>query len=149
MNRTEWEFVVNQTVGRGFIRLHAYPWAKVSIDGAPTGETPIDKAIELADGPHQVKFEHPFYVPVEKKVVVNGGTPDAATLVSTDFVKEKNREAATKFQKDDVIVYVDGQKGLVGEAGLLGYLIQKKGGESAEFTVLRGGKTEKIALTIP
>jgi len=48
-----------------------------------------------------------------------------------------------------VIVYVDGQKGLVGEAGLLGYLIQKKGGESAEFTVLRGGKAEKIALTIP
>src|SRR6185295_2301543 len=33
-----------------------------------------------------------------------------------DFVKEKNREAAKVFQKDDVIVYVDGQKGLVGEA---------------------------------
>ncbi len=92
----ESQFLVTQTVGRGFIRLHAYPWAKVSIDGAPSGETPIDKAIELGDGPHVVKFEHPFYVPVEKKVVVNGGTPDTATLVATDFVKEKTTMLAGK-----------------------------------------------------
>ncbi len=88
--------VVNQTVGRGFIRVHAYPWANIAIDGKPSGETPIDKPIELADGEHTIKFEHPFYVAVDKKVVVNGGTPDGATLVSTDFIKEKTTMVAGK-----------------------------------------------------
>ncbi|MBL0212864.1 MAG: serine/threonine protein kinase [Myxococcales bacterium] len=81
--------VVNQTVGRGFIRVHAFPWANISIDGKPSGETPIDKPIELADGPHTVRFEHPWYVPVERRVEVNGGTPDGATQIRVDFPKEK------------------------------------------------------------
>jgi len=66
-----------------------------------------------------------------------------------DFVKDKNKEAAQKFQKDDVLLDVDGKKGLVGENGLLGYLVQKKPGENAEFTLLRGGKPQKIQLTVP
>ncbi len=88
--------VVNQTVGRGFIRVHAYPWAKISIDGKPSGETPIDKPIELPDGSHTVKFDHPWYVPVERKVEVNGGTPDNAQQVSIDFAKEKITRLAGK-----------------------------------------------------
>ena len=35
------------------------------------------------------------------------------------------------------------------ENGLLGYLVQKKPGENAEFTLLRGGKPQKIQLTVP
>ncbi len=88
--------VVNQTVGRGFIRVHAYPWAKISIDGKPSGETPIDKPIELPDGSHTVKFDHPWYVPVERKVEVNGSTPDNAQQVSVDFAKEKITPLAGK-----------------------------------------------------
>ena len=65
------------------------------------------------------------------------------------FVKECNREAAKVFQKDDILVDVDGRKDLVGEGGLLGYLMQKKPGEGAEFTVLRGGKKEAVKLPIP
>jgi serine/threonine-protein kinase len=81
--------VVNQTVGRGFIRLHAYPWAKITIDGKPAGETPLDKPIELPDGTHTVKFEHPYYVPVERSITVEGATPDTAPVVQVDFPKEK------------------------------------------------------------
>jgi serine/threonine-protein kinase len=92
----ETHVVVNQTVGRGFIRVHAYPWAKVSIDGKPAGETPVDKPIELGDGPHTVKFEHPWYIAVERAIVVNGGTPDSAALVSVDFPKEKVTRLAGK-----------------------------------------------------
>lgn len=66
-----------------------------------------------------------------------------------DWVKERNREAAQKLQKDDVIVDVDGKKSLSTESGLLAYLFLKKPGETAEFTVLRGGKPQKVALTIP
>ena len=92
----ETHVVVNQTVGRGFIRVHAYPWAKVSIDGKPAGETPVDKPIELPDGPHTVKFEHPWYIAVERSIDVHGGTPDGAALVSVDFPKEKVAKLAGK-----------------------------------------------------
>jgi hypothetical protein len=66
-----------------------------------------------------------------------------------NFVKDKNADAPQKFQKDDVIIEVDGKKDLAGESGVLGHLIQKKPGESAEFTVLRGGKPQKVTLAIP
>jgi hypothetical protein len=67
-----------------------------------------------------------------------------------DFAKDRNKDGAQKFQKDDVLLEVDGKKGLVGENGLLGYLFQeKKPGETAEFTVMRGGKPQKVSLTIP
>jgi hypothetical protein len=66
-----------------------------------------------------------------------------------NFVKDRNQEAAQKFQKDDVIVEVDGVKNLAGESGLLAHLFQKKPGEAAEFTVLRAGKSQTVSLTIP
>ncbi len=66
-----------------------------------------------------------------------------------DFVKDKNKEGAQKFQKDDVIVEVDGKKDLSGESGVIAHLFQKKPGESATFTVLRGGKPVKVTMTIP
>lgn len=66
-----------------------------------------------------------------------------------DFVKEKNKDAAQKLQKDDVIVEVDGKKDLNGESGLLAYLFLKKPGETADLTVLRGGKPQKLQITVP
>src|SRR3954470_21022439 len=92
----ETKVIVNQTVGRGFIRVHAYPWAKIAIGRQPAGETPIDKPIELSDGPHTVKFEHPWYVPVEKTFEVNGSTPDTAPLIAVDFAKDKVTKLAGK-----------------------------------------------------
>jgi S1-C subfamily serine protease len=69
---------------------------------------------------------------------------------SPGWLKEKNVEGQQKFQKDDVILGVDGKKSLATESDLLGYLFQtKKPGETAEFTVLRGGKPLKVSLTIP
>jgi serine protease Do len=66
-----------------------------------------------------------------------------------NFVKEKNAEAAQKFQKGDVIVEVDGKKDLSTESGLLAHLFLKKPGEIADFRVLRNGKREQVTLTIP
>ena len=66
------------------------------------------------------------------------------------WAKDKNVEGQQKFRQDDVILGVDGRKSLATESDLLAYLIQnKKPGETAEFTVLRGGKPEKVTLTIP
>jgi S1-C subfamily serine protease len=66
-----------------------------------------------------------------------------------DFVKDKNKEGAQKFQKDDVILEVDGKNDLAGESALIAHLFQKKPGETAEFTIVRGGKPQKVTLTIP
>jgi S1-C subfamily serine protease len=66
-----------------------------------------------------------------------------------DWVKDKN-PGGSKFKVGDVIVDVDGQKGLVTEGDLLGYLMQKKlPGQPADLTVVRAGKREKIQLTMP
>jgi hypothetical protein len=66
-----------------------------------------------------------------------------------NFVKERNLEASQKFQKDDVIVEVDGRKDLAGEWGVIAYVFQKKPGESVEFGVVRAGKSQKVSLTLP
>ncbi len=66
-----------------------------------------------------------------------------------DWVKDKN-PGGQKFRPGDVIVDVDGQRGLVTEGDLLGYLMQKKApGQGADFTVVRGGRREKVQLTMP
>ena len=92
----ETRVVVNQTVGRGYIRVHAFPWAKVSIDGKPAGETPFDKAIELPDGSHTVRFEHPWYLAVDKAIEVNGGTTDNAPVIRVDFPRDRIGKAPGK-----------------------------------------------------
>lgn len=83
----------------------------------------------------------------------NGLPPEALGLrikqFPPAFVKECNREAGKVFQKDDILLQVDGKTDLSGESGLLGYLMQKKPGEGAEFTILRGGKKESVKLPIP
>lgn len=66
-----------------------------------------------------------------------------------DFVKEKNKDAAQKLQKDDIIIEIDGRKDLNGESGLLGHLFFKKPGDAAELTVLRGGKPQKVSISLP
>ncbi|MDB4963231.1 MAG: serine/threonine protein kinase [Myxococcales bacterium] len=83
------KLVVTQTVGRGYVRVHAYPWARITIDNKDYGVTPISKPIELADGTHTVRFEHEWYQPVDKQVEITGGSADAAPMLSVDFVKEK------------------------------------------------------------
>ncbi len=84
------------TPGRGYLRLHAYPWAKISIDGKEIGTTPLTKAIEVADGMYTIRFEHDWYEPVEKPLDVSGGSPDAAPLISVDFVKDNAKLRAGK-----------------------------------------------------
>jgi len=60
----ESKVAVTQTVGRGFLRVHAYPWlAKITIDGKLIGETPIDKEIELADGTHTIQVRASLVCP--------------------------------------------------------------------------------------
>lgn len=73
---------------RGFILVHAIPWAEISIDGKPKGSTPMAKSIELTAGPHVVRFEHAWYQAVERTIEVTAGTAETATRLVVDFERD-------------------------------------------------------------
>jgi len=82
--------------------------------------------------------------------VASGGMALRIKGLPPAYVKDRNPDAAAKLQKGDVIVEADGRKDFPNEGALLAYLIQKKApGQAVELSVLRGGTTEKIILTIP
>jgi len=63
------------------------------------------------------------------------------------FVKDKNPDAAAKLQKGDVILEVDGRQDLT-ESGVLAAAMGKPG-QSVTLTILRGGASQKVSLSIP
>ncbi len=77
------------------------------------------------------------------------GTGDLALRVK--YVGEYGKHAAAKkagFQKDDVIVELDGAKGRVGEGEMIGRLLQQHvPDEQVKASVLRG--QQRIELTLP
>jgi serine/threonine-protein kinase len=75
------------TPGRGFIKVHAVPWATVTIDDATKLETPDARAIDLEVGKHKLRFVHDGFAPIEREVDVVTGTKDAAIHVVIDFCK--------------------------------------------------------------
>jgi serine/threonine-protein kinase len=82
--------------GRGYLRINALPWAKLTIDGAAAGTTPIARPIELKEGPHVVRFDHDWYQPVERTVEITEGPATAARVLSLDFDAERVPAAAGK-----------------------------------------------------
>jgi hypothetical protein len=69
----------------GFVRVQAYPWAHVWIDGHDAGTTPLAAPLELVEGPHTFKLEHDWYQPIERQIDVKGGRADNAAEVTVDF----------------------------------------------------------------
>jgi hypothetical protein len=48
------------------------PWADVSVDGIPVGQTPLTR-IPLAPGPHSLVLTHPKYQPFTRKFLIQEG----------------------------------------------------------------------------
>lgn len=48
------------------------PWADVSVDDEPVGQTPL-KALPLPPGPHSVLLIHPSYQPFPRRVTIRSG----------------------------------------------------------------------------
>jgi serine/threonine-protein kinase len=70
---------------RGYIRVDAAPWARISVDGKDVGVTPLGKPLELPEGPHVIRFEHDWYAPVERTLAIVPGTADTAPFIDVDF----------------------------------------------------------------
>jgi serine/threonine-protein kinase len=56
----------------GSLLVVVTPWADVSIDDVPVGQTPL-KALPLPPGPHSVLLTHPNYQPFPRRVTIRSG----------------------------------------------------------------------------
>jgi serine/threonine-protein kinase len=56
----------------GGLRIVVEPWAEVSVDGHPMGQTPLNR-LALAAGRHDVLLTNPAYEPVQRKVTIRPG----------------------------------------------------------------------------
>jgi hypothetical protein len=56
----------------GVLRVSAIPWADVTVDGRRLDAGPIG-TISLEPGKHVVRFEHPDYQTVQRKVTIRAG----------------------------------------------------------------------------
>jgi len=72
------------------VAVRAYPWAKISIDGKEVATTPLDKPITSTVGKHVVKFEHAYYLPVERTIDFTPmSTEDKPQVIAIDFENER------------------------------------------------------------
>ena len=72
---------------RGFVRVDARPWARVFVDGTLAGVTPLAKPLDLAEGRHELRFEHDWYQPVTRRIDVAPTSVENAPEISIDFEK--------------------------------------------------------------
>ncbi|MEZ4362006.1 MAG: serine/threonine-protein kinase [Kofleriaceae bacterium] len=73
---------------RGFVRLHATPWAEIAIDGKAVGSTPMARPIELPVGPHVVQFTHSWYQPITQTVEIVVGEAEDPQRLAVDFERD-------------------------------------------------------------
>jgi hypothetical protein len=59
-------------VAQGTVRIRVLPWAEVEIDGVYKGTTPL-RPISLPAGTHTLRFRHPDFRPLIKRIIVPAG----------------------------------------------------------------------------
>jgi len=69
----------------GFVKIRAYPWARVTVDGKDAGVTPLPDPLELLQGKHTIRLEHDWYRPIERTIEIKPGKTDSAGEVNVDF----------------------------------------------------------------
>ena len=73
----------------GALLVVAKPWADVSVDGVPRGQTPLGR-ITLPSGPHAVLLTHPDFQPYPRRVTVRPGeTLRLVVDLPTDGVRRR------------------------------------------------------------
>jgi serine/threonine-protein kinase len=73
----------------GSLLVVARPWADVSVDGIPRGQTPLGR-IPLPPGPHRVLLTHPEYRPYPRRVTIRRGeTLRLVVDLRTDGVRRR------------------------------------------------------------
>jgi serine/threonine-protein kinase len=73
----------------GWLLVVVRPWADVSVDGVPRGQTPLGR-MALPPGPHAVLLTHPDYQPYPRRVTIRPGDTFRLTVdLATDGVRRR------------------------------------------------------------
>jgi hypothetical protein len=59
-----------------WLRLAVKPWADVTVDGRPLGQTPLGR-VELVPGRHEIVLTHPNYRPYRRWITLAAGETKA------------------------------------------------------------------------
>jgi hypothetical protein len=59
----------------GALKVVAWPWAEVYIDGAYVDTTPVARSFSLAPGIHEVTLKNPHFRTVTKRVLIESARP--------------------------------------------------------------------------
>ena len=70
---------LNVTIPPGRLSVNAQPWAEVSLDGQPKGETPLAN-LSVPVGEHELVFLHPVFGERRQTVVVRADQPARASI---------------------------------------------------------------------
>jgi hypothetical protein len=63
------------------LEVSVKPWAEVTLDGKALGTSPVP-VLSLPPGPHVLRFVHPEYQPIQRKITLAQGV---ASRVIVDF----------------------------------------------------------------
>jgi len=88
--------VLTKEAKRGYLKLDAYPWARIFVDGEEVGVTPMTKVIPLREGAHKIRFEHDWYEPVERSIAIAAGSEENAQFLTLNFEAIKARRKPGK-----------------------------------------------------
>ena len=72
------------TAGQGTVRIRVLPWADVEVDGELKGTTPL-RPLTLSAGTHVIRFRHPDFRPLIKRVTIRG---DETLTVEVDLARD-------------------------------------------------------------
>jgi hypothetical protein len=76
-------------VAAGALLVVVRPWADISVDGVPRGQTPLGR-IPVPAGPHAVLLTHPDYQPYPRRVTIRPGETFRLTVdLATDGVRRR------------------------------------------------------------
>ncbi len=64
----------------GALKVVAWPWAEIHIDGALVETTPVARSFSLAPGVHEVVLKNPHYKPVKRRLLIEPGRLQKLTV---------------------------------------------------------------------
>jgi serine/threonine-protein kinase len=59
----------------GALKVVAWPWAEIYIDGAYVDTTPVARSFSLSPGVHEVTLKNPHFHNVTKRVLIESARP--------------------------------------------------------------------------
>ncbi|MCX8011069.1 MAG: protein kinase, partial [Ignavibacteria bacterium] len=77
----ELKIKVNLDTLIGYLECNLNPWGQIFVDGEFKGETPLQKAIKLAPGIHNIVLKNPLFGSYEEKIIIESISPPTTVTI--------------------------------------------------------------------